>query len=57
MSFPLIIYFIGKKSRGTGDQIANIRWIIKTAREVQKNISLFFIDYAKAFDCMDHHKL
>ena len=44
-----------RKGRGTRDQIANICWIIKKAREFQKNI--FFIDYAKAFDCMDHSKL
>ena len=44
-----------RKSRGTRDQIANIRWIIKKAREFQKNI--FFIDYGKAFDCLDHNKL
>ena len=40
--------------RGTRDQIANIRWIIKKAREFQKNIYFCFIDYAKAFDCVDH---
>ena len=45
------------KGRGTRDQIANILWIIKKAREFQKNIYFCFIDYAKAFDCMDHHKL
>ena len=45
-----------RKSRGTRDQIANIRWIIKKARELQKNI-YFFIDYAKAFDCVGHNKL
>ena len=45
-----------RKGRGTRDQIANIRWIIKKAREFQKNINCF-IDYAKAFDCVDHHKL
>ena len=43
--------------RGTVDQIANIRWIIKKAREFQKNIYFCFIDYAKAFDCVDHNKL
>ena len=43
-----------RKSRGTGGQIANIRWIIEKARELQKNIYFWFIDYAKAFDCMDH---
>ena len=45
------------KDRGTRDQIANIRWIIKKAREFQKNIYFCFIDYAKAFDCVDHNKL
>ena len=46
-----------RKGRGTSDQIANIRWIIKNAREFQKNIYFFFIDYAKVFDCVDHNKL
>ena len=46
-----------RKGRGTRDQIANIQWIIKKAREFQKNIYFCFIDYAKAFDCMDHNKL
>ena len=46
-----------RKGRGIRDQIANIRWIIKKAREFQKNISFCFIDYAKAFDCVDHNKL
>ena len=46
-----------RKGRGTRDQIANIHWIIKKAREFQKNISFCFIDYAKAFDCVDHNKL
>ena len=46
-----------RKDRGTRDQIANIRWIMKKAREFQKNIYLCFIDYAKAFDCVDHNKL
>ena len=46
-----------RKGRGTRDQIANIRWIIRKAREFQKNIYFCFIDYAKAFDCVDHHKL
>ena len=46
-----------RKGRGTRDQIANIRWIIKKAREFQKNIYSCFIDYAKAFDCVDHNKL
>ena len=43
-----------RKGRGTRDQIANIRWIIKKAREFQKKIYFCFIDYAKAFDCVDH---
>ena len=46
-----------RKCRGTRDQIANIHWIIEKAREFQKNIDLCFIDYAKAFDCVDHNKL
>ena len=46
-----------RKGRGTRDQIANIRWIIKKARDFQKNIYFCFIDYAKAFDCVDHNKL
>ena len=46
-----------RKGRGTRDQIANIRWIMEKAREFQKNISFCFIDYAKAFDCVDHDKL
>ena len=46
-----------RKGRGTGDQIANIRWIMKQTREFQKNIYFCFIDYAKAFDCVDHNKL
>ena len=46
-----------RKGRGTGDQIANIRWIIKKAREFQKNIYFCFFDCAKAFDCVDHDKL
>ena len=46
-----------RKGRGTRDQIANSRWIIKKAREFPKNISFCFIDYAKAFDCVDHNKL
>ena len=45
-----------KKGRGTRDQIANIRWIIEIAREFQKNICFCLIDYAKAFDCVDHNK-
>ena len=46
-----------RKGRGTRDQIAKIRWIIKKAREFQKNIYFCFTDYAKAFDCVDHNKL
>ena len=46
-----------KKGRGTRDQIVNICWIIEKAREFQKNIYFCFIDYAKAFDCVDHKKL
>ena len=46
-----------RKGRGTRDQIANICWIIKKAREFQKHIYFCFIDYAKAFDCVDHNKL
>ena len=46
-----------RKGRGIGDQIANIHWIIEKAREFQKNIYFCFIDYAKAFDCVDHNKL
>ena len=46
-----------RKGRGTRDQIANIHWIIKKAREFQKNIYFCFIDYAKAFDWVDHNKL
>ena len=45
------------KGRGTRDQIANIRWIMEKAREFQKNIYFCFIDYAKAFDSVDHNKL
>ena len=46
-----------RKGRGTREQIANIHWISKKAREFQKNIYFCFIDYAKAFDCVDHNKL
>ena len=46
-----------RKGRGARDQIANICWVIKNAREFQKNIYFCFIDYAKAFDCVDHNKL
>ena len=45
-----------RKGRGTRDQIANICWIIEKAREFQRNIYFCFIDYAKAFDCVDHNK-
>ena len=45
-----------RKGRGTRNQIANIHWIIEKAREFQKNIYFCFIDYAKAFDCVDHYK-
>ena len=47
----------GFRKRGTRDQIANIHWIIEKAREFQKNIYFCFIDYTKAFDCVDHNKL
>ena len=46
-----------RKGRGTRDQISNIHWTIEKAREFQKNIYIYFIDYAKAFDCVDHNKL
>ena len=46
-----------RKGKGTRDQIANIHWIIKKTREFWKNIYFCFIDYAKAFDCVDHNKL
>ena len=46
-----------RKGKGTRNQIANIHWIIRKAREFQKNIYFCFIDYAKAFDCVDHKKL
>ena len=46
-----------RKGRGTRDQIANIRWIMEKSREFQKNIYIYFIDYAKAFDYVDHNKL
>ena len=46
-----------RKGRGTRDQIANVLWIMEKAREFQKNIYFCFIDYAKAFDCVDHNKL
>ena len=46
-----------RKDRGIRDQIANICWITEKARELKKNIYFWFIDYAKAFDCVDHNKL
>ena len=46
-----------RKGRGTRDQIANIRWIMEKGRNFQKNIYFCFIDYVKAFDCVDHNKL
>ena len=46
-----------RKSKGTRDQITNIHWIIEKAREFQKNNYFSFIDYTKAFDCVDHNKL
>ena len=46
-----------RKGRGTRDQIANTHWIMEKAREFQKNIYFYFIDYVKAFDCVDHNKL
>ena len=46
-----------RKGRGARDQIANVHWITEKARELQKNIYFCFIDYAKAFGCVDHHKL
>ena len=46
-----------REGRGTRDQLANIHWIIEKAKEFQKNIYFCFIDYAKAFDCVDHNKL
>ena len=46
-----------RKCRETKDQVANIHWIIEKARELQENIYICFIDYAKAFDCVDHNKL
>ena len=46
-----------RKGKGTRDEISNIHWIIKKAREFQKNIYFCFVDYTKAFDCVDHNKL
>ena len=53
----LMFKLVLEKNRGTRDQIANIHWIMEKAREFQKNIYFCFIDYAKAFDCVDHSKL
>ena len=53
----LDVQFGFRKGRWTRDQIANIHWMVKKAREFQKNIYVCFIDYAKAFDCVDHNKL
>ena len=47
-------FYVSGKGRGTRDQIANVSWVMEKAREVQKNIYFCFIDYAKAFDCVDH---
>ena len=55
MNFQMFKLF--RKDRETRDQIANIRWIMEKAREFQKNIYFCFIDYAKAFDCVNHNKL
>ena len=57
MNFQTDVQAELRKDRGTRDQIANICWIIEKAIEFQKNIYFCFIDYAKAFDCVDHHKL
>ena len=46
-----------RKGRGTRDQIANIHWVIEQTKQFQKNVYFCFIDYAKAFDCVDHNKL
>ena len=58
MNHELLDVQVGfRKGRGTRDQIANIRWIMEKAREFQKNIYFCFIDYTKAFGCVDHNKL
>ena len=57
MNFQMFVQDGFRKGRGTRDQIANIHWIIKKAREFQKNIYFCFIDYSRAFDCVDHSKL
>ena len=54
---PLDVQAGFRKGRGTREQIANICWIIEKEREFQENIYFCFIDYAKAFDCVDHNKL
>ena len=51
------VQVVFRKGRGTRDQMANTCWIIEKAREIQRNIHLCFIDYAKAFDCVDHNNL
>ena len=51
------MYNLGLEKAEETDQIVNTLWIIEKAREFQKNIYFYFIDYAKAFDCVDHHKL
>ena len=53
----LVVQAEFRKGRGTRDQIANIHWIIKKAKEFQKNIHFCFLDYAKAFNCVEHNKL
>ena len=58
MNHELLDVQVGfRKGRGTRDQIANICWILEKTRELQKNIYFCFIDYTKAFDCVDHNKL
>ena len=58
MNYELLDVQAGfRKGRGTRDQIVNVHWIIEKAREFQKNIYFYFIDYVKAFDCVDHNKL
>ena len=57
MNFQIDVHAGFRKGRGTRDQIANTHWIVKKAREFQKNIYFCFIDYAKDFDCADHNNL
>ena len=57
MNFQMFKLDLFRKGRGTRDQMATIHWIIKKAIENQKNIYFCFIEYAKAFDCLDHNKL